>query len=102
MLTKTKIDLRRRARPELTLLEALENHIAKDSLLKETQDTLLNEMKELFLPYWSDTSDNIITVPSMDAAKLVLKTICCWSEEAKSRKAAGSANVRLMEKLQAL
>lgn len=59
-------------------------------------------MKELFLPYWSDTSDNIVTVPTMDAAKLELKTIRRWSEEASSGRAAGKTNVLLMGKLQAL
>lgn len=38
----------------------------------------------------------------MDTAKLVLKIIRRWSNKTKSRKAAGAANVNLMEKLQAL
>lgn len=59
-------------------------------------------MKEIFLPYWANTSDNIFTVPAMDAAEFFLKTMRRWSEEAKRGKAAGAANVRLMEKLQAL
>lgn len=102
MLKKTEIDRCRRARPELTLIEALEDHIKKDSLPVESQETLLNEMKELFLAYWADTSDNIVTVPAMDAAELVLKNIRRWSNKAKSRKAAGAANVSLIEKLQSL
>lgn len=102
MLKKTKVDCCRSTCSELTLQEALENYIEKYYIPKVTQETLLAELNEIFLPYWSNSLDNIITVPVTDATKLPLKMIPRWSEEVKSWKDAGTANVRLMENLQAI
>lgn len=33
----------------------------------------MNELKELFLPYWSKISEKIVAMPAIDALKFVLK-----------------------------
>lgn len=81
MLTKTKLDRRQSTLPEVTIQEALENHIKKDSLPKEIQETLLQELKDLFLPYWADTTNNIVTVSATDSAELALNLIFWWGDE---------------------
>lgn len=86
--------------PRLTFRRSSKPH-QKDALPKGTQETLLNELKEIFLPYWSNNLENIVMVPATDAAELNLRMIRRWSREANSVKAAGAANVRLIEKLQA-
>lgn len=47
-------------------------------------------------------TENITSVSAMDAAELVLKIICCWSEQAATEKAAGASNVLFMAKMQVI
>lgn len=94
MVTKPKLDRRQRARSEETLQEAIDSKIEKDALPKGVKETLLTKLKMIFLSYCSDSTDNIVTIPAMDAAELALKLIHLWSEEDNSGKAAGAANIR--------
>lgn len=50
MLTKAKLDRRWCVFPEVSIQEALEEKIKKDALPKGTQETLLSNFKELFIP----------------------------------------------------
>lgn len=75
------------------LQETVAKSLNGDALLKRHTGNILNQFKELFLPYWSDSSDSMVTVPTKVAAELVLKMVLCWNNQTLSEKVAGEENV---------
>lgn len=98
MLIKTEVDCLQSSRHEISIQENVEE-LQRWHSLKGPQGNILSEPKKLFLPYCSDSTDNTVTFPSMDAAELVLKMIHRWSDQAKNEKAARAANLRLIHKM---